>query len=286
MPITEEEIADLYRHRQNRDRERRDKQDEVSRVYNDRLIVDLPELDMAASSAAANLTETGIDQWGMRIASADPELDYALDGHIGSKESRDRQLNRKHAMTALFTQNTLKTRIHRPRARRLVAFAQAPVRIGWGDLGFKYGEGPKWMLKDPREVFPNPAIDIHDPLPDNVIYGRTVPASEAKKKWPDAVSDLNLRSVTGGDPILEIVTYDDAEELVVVIMASGRELSAHSPTGVAMVDSGFAPRAAVQELHREPNRIGICPWTVPGRIGLDELKGQFDGSSALYRTMA
>ncbi|MCP4959656.1 MAG: hypothetical protein GY925_10350, partial [Actinomycetia bacterium] len=219
MPISEDEIVDRYRHRQDLARERRTQQDEVSRVYNDRLIVDLPDLDMSASSAAANLTETGIDQWGMRIASADPELDYALDGQIGSKESRDRQLNRKHAMTALFTQNTLKTRIRRPRARHLVAFAQAPVRIGWGDLGLKFGRGPKWMLNDPREVFPNPTVDIHNPLPDNVIYGRTVPASEAKKKWPDAVTNLNLRSVTGGDPILEVVTYDDADELVIIIMA-------------------------------------------------------------------
>ena len=66
----------------------------------------------------------------------------------------------------------------------------------------------------------------------------------------------------------DLLEYADAEETVLIALGQARNTQEDPRSAV--------PGQDMVVLSRVPNRTGICPVVMPGRITLDRINGQFD----------
>lgn len=268
MSRTAEEILDLLRLRQIAQGEVIAKMREVKDAYEGDVIIPLPELDQANKPAVANLLHQGLEQMSMRIASTMPDVYYppvkpGMDIH--EKRARTRRL----ANIGWWQQNHLRVKMRR-RARWLVGYGAAPVIIR-PDMK---NEIPMWHLRDPLTTYPSAGLDAEDMQPIDCIFSFSRNLSWLKANYPQEIQGLWLGEAPKSDTLFSMVEYVDAEEMVLLVTSRTPPNLFATPT-----DRIYS---TWRELERFPNKLGMCPVVIPGRIGLDRRMSQFEGMLGMY----
>lgn len=253
--------------------------DEVRRMYYGEITVPLPELDANEKPAVANLLALGLDQIGMRVASVQPNV-IAPALRPGIQISVSKAEDRKMAVEGWREMNHLQQKMRR-RARFLVAYATAPVSIGPVSEDTSKRKMPFWRVRNPLCTFPAPMTDPDNIEPDWCIFHDRRPMSWVQQNYPDQFRMLHKGSNPNG--FFEILEYVDSEETVLVAIGSVKDATENRGYGSAPKSDGITEQVV---LDRIPNRIGICPVVVPGRITLDRPQSQFHQMIGMYQRAA
>lgn len=265
---TAEEILNLLKMRQLAQGIVINKMREIKDAYQGDVIIPLPELEQANKPAVANLLNQGLEQMSMRVASTMPDVYYPpLKPGVDLSEKMAR--NRRMANVAWWQQNHLRVKMRR-RARWLVGYGAAPVVIR-PDLK---NDIPMWHLRDPLTTYPAPCVDPDDMQPPDCIFSFTRTLQWVRANYSAQIRGLYLGPQPRGDMEVGLVEYIDADEMVLLACAPKP-----MTMGYQNDSEGFSTYA---ELERIPNRVGICPVVIPGRIGLDRRMSQFEGMLGMY----
>lgn len=250
--------------------------DDVRRHYNGDVTVPLPELDETERPAIPNLIAQGIDQFATRVASTMPNIYYpALRPGIQASENKAR--DRRLANLGWWEMNRMTTKIRR-RARHLTAYGMSAVSISPVSLDPNdKREIPFWRVRNPLATYPSPMVDPDNMEPSDCIFADHRPLGWLKNHYPRQMSVLYTGDASDSE-MFTVLEYLDAGETVLVVVGKERQKGQyHDPShGVA----------SSQVLDRLPNRAGVCPVIIAGRITLDRLQGQFDQMLGMYQREA
>lgn len=252
----------------------------VAEVYNGDVVLPLPELSAHAKATVTNITRQGLDQVAMRIASVMPNIEVPS-MRPGFARHDDLAADRRRAWLGMAEQNVLPL-LMGMRARWLLGYSQSPVRIA-PDFTRRQ---VRWRAMNPLSVYPAWVADRTDFAPPDVIHASRMRWKQLAERYPHAAWRLATFNRVGGewhtnpDDLVEILDYEDSNERICV--AVGRTIDPTLKDRPAFWE--VSPGHAVV-LHRTPNRIGRCPWVVPGRLTLDRLLGMFDGVVGMHHTM-
>jgi hypothetical protein len=239
-------------------------------AYNGDIIVPLPEMDRQEQAAVANLISTGLDQSAMRISSVMPNL-YFPPVKPGDRASEKRSFTRRDATLGWWEANKMPLKLRR-RARHMIGYASSPVVLR---PDRKRGIA-RWELRSPLSTYAAPTEDPDDITPLDCIFTFGRSYKWLQTNYPDRIAQLNTNGkAPAPHEIFEVVEYVDGEVTVMAVIGSKSDPFSTHMQGAAYV-----------ELERVPNRTGICPAVVPGRITLDRPMGQFDGLVGMYQMQA
>lgn len=273
-------IAGIYQDRRRDRGPLLEKMRAVTQVYNSDVAFPLPELSSQSSATVSNITQQGLDQMAMRIASVMPNLTVPS-VRPGFDKHDDAARDRQRAWLGMWQENRVQ-KILRRRSRWFLGYSQAPVAIR---PNFTLGRA-QWHPRSPLLTYPAHTTDPDDMRPSDAITVATCRYADLKRRYPDQAWWLAGRyspNVIGDDmspdqPV-DLVQWEDADERILI--ATIRDLHGRSP-----YDGADAPAHACGVLlERVPNRVGECTVVVPGRITLDKLVGAFDGIVGMYHTM-
>lgn len=233
----------------------------------------LPEIDdVSKRPAIANLMIQGIDQNAERIASLLPDIVYPSQ-KPGQKKADEYASIRRRANLGWWEMNALDVKMAR-RGRHLIAYAHSPALVMPDfDRGI-----PRWEPRNPLMTYPAPTIDPDDvEVPDCIFcYSKTLAYLESR--YPDAIARLARGDNPEPDDKYECLQYVDAFELSTFILGKAQR-----------TDDGYDWEfrgSEIEPLFRIPNRAGICPAVVAGRVTLDARKGQFDDMVGMFEAQA
>lgn len=258
-----EDIVRLYGERQKERHPVIARMTRIQQQYNGDVIVPLPELDKDEQSFVANMVTSGIDNYGMRVASVMPNL-TCPPINPRSKPSMDKAAIRRQAYLGWWEQNKLQIKLRR-RARHFVGYACSPVVVL---PDFKKGI-PRWEMRNPLSAYPAKSTDPDCLTPDDVIFATRWSAGALRRTWPDKLAGLVDRDTLDG-AMFEVLEYMDGEQIMMI--AHGENTWNHQHRAVA--------------LDSITNRTGVCPAVIPGRVTLDRASGQFDGILGMYQMQA
>lgn len=242
----------------------------VRDAYNGDVVIPLPELSRNEQSSVANLVALGLDQTAQRIASVLPDVEFPHLGRPSKKSERDAHNRRAVIRADWWHHNQVPIKMRR-RARHFIGYGTSPVMI----LPPRANEDrPTWMVRDPLNTYPAPTADPDDATPDDCIFEYKRRYDWLTERYPEAMSVIHRNDNIGPDAPFGLVEYVDAEEMVLLLVGHNR----------APWDT--AEGAPWVVLERIPNRAGMCPAVVPGRITLDRRTGQFDSVVGLYQQQA
>ena len=270
------DIASEYERRAKAQSEVHSRMREVARVYDDKTILPLPELNAAERPAVPNLTQQGLDQHAMRIASVLPQLDYPS-MRPGYKE-HDARAERRRRATLGWWEKSRMSLLLRKRARHLLGYSASPVLI----KPCSAYRSPKWHVRDPLTSFPNEWGEPDDLRPEDIIFSTTHSGAWIRARWPEAYQKLYKGESFGYEDEYTILEYYDADQMTMI--ALGRQPQDR--------DRGYGSRGPsiqtgqVVVLEHAPNRLGVTPVVMPKRVNLNGSKGQFDGILGMYQTEA
>lgn len=258
-----DQIVKLYRYREAQMGPDLARMRKILDMYNGDFVVPLPELAKDEQSAVANFLAVGLDQNAMRVA--DPTPNVQVPALKPMKKWQDKATEQRRAILGTFEQQGIKRKMRR-RARHLLGYGTAPVLIR------PHQGRATWELRSPLRTFAAACTDPDELHPDDVIF-------TVGRRW-DWLCDrypMSCRAVEAGpeprpDDLMEVLEYVDGDEWVTVLM------------GKAQFGGGV--KAPYVELERIPNRTGLCPAVIPGRISLDRQQGQFDSIVGMYMEMA
>ena len=280
MSISATEIHSLFEERRRNRGSLHREMDDVRRHYYGEITVPLPELDEYEKPAVANLFALGIDQMGMRIGSVTPAISsVAL--RPGFKGSEELALSRKLAVSGWWDMNAMKMK-NRRRGRFLVAYACSPVSISPVSEDCSKRRIPFWRVRNPLCTYPSQMHDPDNIEPDNVIFHDQKPLSWLTKTYPERMHYLHKGSNPDGS--FDVLEYADCDETVFVCLGTSKETNERRGFPGMNVNNDGITYAV--ELERIPNRAGICPVVVPGRVGLDRPQSQFSQMIGMYHRAA
>src|SRR5487761_2288750 len=207
-----------------------------------------------ARSASFNRMSTAKDFYNGDIAIPLPELD-------------------RHERPAVANHMTL---LNRRRPRHLTAYGMTVVSVlPVSDDPNEKRCSPHWRVRNPLDTFPAPMTNPDSMEPTFCIFRDRKTASWLNQRYPDA-----FMAVSRGKDIdtssIEVLEFLDMYETVLVAVGQERP-----QTDIYGRDIGGGQRTA-HILARVPNRIGIVPVVIAGRITLDRLQGQFDQTFGMY----
>lgn len=238
----------------------------ITGIYNGDHNLTLPELERGERPAVANLVATGIDQHATRIASTVPSIicPPLKPTKDGQKHADERRL----ALQAWWYENRIPLMLRR-RARHLIGLATSPVMLRPDSRR----QIPIWEERDPLSTFPAP-MRTGDMVPTDCIFSYRQTRAWLRTNYG---LDVGTGRDKGDDVLIDILSYVDADEYVMVAVGNSDRNDSPVPTNAEVV---------IQELSRTPNRIGTVPVVIPGRITLDRLQGQFDQIVGMYESQA
>lgn len=249
--------------------------------YNGDIAVPLPELERQEQIAIINFFNQGIDQHGARIASVMPNIIFPST-NPGQKKADDYADIRRKAALGWWDQNQMKLKLGR-RARSLIAYSSAPVSIH-PDSFLRI---PKWRVRDPLGTYPSPTTDPDEMTVQDCIFDFTRSIKWLEQNYPGAFDLLRIPRDSDPDTAITCIEYMDNEQITLI--AIGDRSGSHVVKGVRGRDSmptmpgdWHGTESAVL-LASVPNKAGICPVVVPGRVTLDRPMGQFDGLVGLFQ---
>lgn len=274
-----DEVLSLYTDRASHYRDLHDRMREVQRIYNNEASVDLPDMDRMEGSSAPNLLAQGVDQTAGRIASVVPMVTFSAD-EPGKRPAERRAATAQRVVQGWWQTDRLPMKL-KQRARHLIAYGMTPTVIRWNPKR----RMPTWHVRSPLETFPDPNVMTGTVVPGDVVfaYRRTCGWLCANGYEDQARAVMNHR----GDIrpmrdqellLLEYVDHDGTLLVVTDIPQSDNKdyYSLHTGSGVM--------RGTVLEWI--PASADCMPVTVPARINLDNVGGQYDGMIGMYYQQA
>lgn len=274
MPVSAEEIVQLYHSRRKTLSPRMARMEELRKAYMGDLSVPLPELDRTERPMVANLIAQGLDGTAQRIASTMPNvtcppLRPGFNNAEGAAETK------RNVIYGWWHMNKL-AKIQRKRARWLVGYSSAPVMIRPDPVR----SFPRWHERNPLTAFPPPGDDL-DPV--NMIFSFKKSLGWLRRIYPESIAGLDLgRPARDVSPDTEftILEYADHEVICQIVLGATPDVGDSNMYSQPM----GAPRHGRPWAQMDwlPNRAGICPVVNPTRVSLDEPVGQYDGLIGLY----
>lgn len=264
-----EEILNLYKARKLERGPVMDRMAKVADVYNGDVVVALESMDKTSEVWIANLLQQGMDQAALRISSTTPDVRF-LPEKEGVQLHINRANDKRDAVLAWWTLNKMGLKLRR-RARHLIGYGCTPVMV----RPHRKWEMPIWQTRNPLSTFPGLSHDPDDITPQDCIF-----SFRRSLKWLQDIFEEPMRNLYKGDQpkpsdTFEVLEYVDCNEHVLLCLGK--------PMGQWDQTDG---RLSAAELVRLPNRSGICPVVMPGRITLDRVQGAYDGIVGVYQMQA
>lgn len=269
MAPTFEQIVSLYSARKLERGPVLNRMARVAEVYNGDMVVSLEGVDPGQDVWIANLLQQGMDQAALRISSTTPDVRF-LPEKEGVQLHINRANDKRDAVLAWWTLNKMGLKLRR-RARHLIGYGSSPIMV----RPYRKWEMPIWQSRSPLATFPGFSHD-----PDDITPGDCIFSFKRTLRWLQEHYEEPMRLLWKGDypkpsDMFELLEYVDGE--VHVLGCLGK------PKGEWDQSDG---RLSVIELVRLPNRAGICPVVMPGRITLDRVQGAYDGIVGVYQMQA
>lgn len=252
-------------------------QREVQAVYDGEARIDLPDMDRSTGMSVPNLLAQGVDQMAARIASVTPMVAFASETP-GQRLSDRRARQSGRIVTGWWQADKfpLKTKT---RSRHLVAYGMAPALLRYDR---KAGR-PTWDVRNPLETYASEDIVPGCSTPTDVIfaYRRTIGWLKANGYGGQCREILapNLYDDLPPDTQMTVLEYVDRDGTMMV-------LTGHAQTSKDLPQM-FAPgtaRAVLCEF--SPNTSGTMCASVPTRLTLSRLGGQFNAMLGMYYQQA
>ena len=236
-------------------------------IYNGDFMVPLPQMDKVEKPAVANLIMQGIDQYSMRVASVTPNISFPILGETTAAVKR--AADQRRATQGWWRMNRY-GQLTRRRARHFTSYGMTIVSISpMSDDPKNCRSIPHWRVRNPLSSYPAPMLNPDAMEPEWCIFRDRQSMDWVNKRFPDAGFAISRGSNLQGQ-FVEVLEYvDDCETCLVAVSTSSGEKDWFGR------DMGNGARTA-EMLMRVPNRIGVCPVVIAGRITLDRMQGAFD----------
>jgi hypothetical protein len=242
----------------------------IADVYNGRAEVPLPDMEREERPAIPNLLQQGVDQMAGRITSVTPQVQFA------SAKPGIRKADRNaHAASQTVTGWWQSDRVmmkQKQRGRRLIAYGMTPTVLRWDYKEHR----PVWHVRHPLESFPSPDVQPGQVRPNDCIFSfkRTFGWMQANGYGQHAAQLVGSHQRPERDGIVTLLEYMDGDHTV--LMATGY----YSSSDLSYYEDNGNLRGVVLEAY--PNLTEQAPVTVPTRLTLDDMTGQFDGMIGMY----
>lgn len=278
MARTADEIVALFEDRRRVLSADRERMRLICSLYNNDVVVPLPELQRDELPAVVNLAKQGINQLSQRLGGVMPMMRY-VERDYGRKDTARKQAElRRKVNYGWWEANKMNLQM-RKRGRFLFAYASSPTVVR---PDFKTGM-PRWEQRSPLDTYASPRIDVTDFRPLDAMFAQIRTVGWVRDRYPEASAAFMQRR---HDDLVDIVEYFDADEVHYVASIRARSWwEAHEQaSGPGPID--MAPAGAGVTLTRIANRAEM-PWvTIAGNICLDKPVGQFDGLIGMYQAQA
>jgi hypothetical protein len=263
---TTEQILHLWKEREQRLSPLHKAAIEVRGAYYGDVLLPLPELDQSERPLVANLLLQGGEQKAMRVASTMPDVRYPS-SKPGKNTYDQRARDRRLINLAWWDIDKMKLKM-RKRARHMVFYAMSPVmlRPNFTD------KRPTWQIRNPLTTYA-PEMDVGDLTPEDVIFTFIKSFAWLQGRYPGHAAMFGDIQ----DAIFTVLEYQDADHTVML---------AHGQKETRNMYGQPTTEDITVELERVPNRAGRCTAIVPGRIGLEHPRGEFDGVVGLWQQQA
>lgn len=241
---------------------------EIADVYNGDVIVPLPGLERSEKAWVANLLQQGLDQAALRISSTTPDVRF-LPEKEGVQLHMNNAAKKRDAVLGWWTQNNMGLKLRR-RARYLIGYGSTPVMI----RPHRKWEMPIWQTRNPLHTFPAKSFDPDDIAVSDCIFAFKRTLAWLNENFPNSGGLISKGYDPKPSDAFEFLEYVDDQEHVLGVIGKPKD----------PWDTSGQPEAL--ELVRFPNRAGVCPVVVPGRITLDRQQGGYDGIVGAYMIQA
>ena len=267
---TAEQVLELYKDRMARYAGVHQGIQLIGSVYNGEVKVPLPDMEREEEPAVPNLLQQGVDQMAGRITSVVPSVTFASVKPGVRKHDRN-AISAASAVTGWWQLDRLSMK-QKQRGRRLIAYAMSPTVMRWNFTEHR----PFWQVRHPLETYPSPDLEPGKISPEDCIFAyRKTAGWMVANGYAEHLYRLVGEREVQRDAIVTIVEYIDAE--VTMLLATGYYPSTQYDTAWG---DGNALRGIVMREYRNP--IDMIPVTIPTRLTLDKMTGQFDNMLAMY----
>lgn len=259
----------------------------VKEIYEGKATVPLPDMNRTEESSVPNLLAQGVDQMAGRVASTMPMVSF-VSGTSGRRDQR-RAATAQRVVSGWWQNDRLSQKM-KHRARHLIAYGMAPcvVRLD------KRSKLPVWQIRNPLHTFPSSEYLPGTSYPNDVIfaYRRTVNWLIANGYEAHVRSLLPNTQRLPRDLRLLILEYVDPEGTTLyasTYLASGDRIGEWDDAGnwigtTTDFDGQAGPKIVV--LEHVPNPTDFPTVTIPERLGLENMAGQFNSMVGMFYQQA
>ena len=269
-----EDVLNLYRERRVHYEPLHSKMREIASIYNGNAVVPLPDMERSEHSSVPNLLASGVDQMAGRITSVSPSATFAsLKPGVRLYDRRAQDASR--TMTGWWQADSLPMKM-KSRGRRLIAYGMAPVVVRWDYDNNR----PTWKVRHPLEAMPSLDLEPGKTKPENCIFAYTKSAGFLKA----AGYESHLRMLTRDsqkmplDSQITLIEYLDGDMTMLLATSVQNQMNFYDP--------GYQSGLKAVILESFPNHSGVCPVSIPTRLTLDSMTGQFDQMIGMYYQQA
>lgn len=227
-----------------------------------------PELPPLTPSIIANT----IDQYGQRAGSVLPAIRCPAVDPSKQTGTRSREYAniRRRALTATYDASRMQLLL-RKAYRHLAGYATCCL-IVTPDFVKRQ---PRIEVRDPLNAYPDPRTGENFADPENVGFIFSKSSDWIMERYPET-RPLIGRYVRG-EQLWDMVEWVDADDCVIGLMG---------PQDTAFFRNITEPMRWSMELRRWPNRIGMVPAIIPGRVTLDRVASQLTHITGITDLMA
>lgn len=278
MPRSLDDILQLYKDRKAGYEPLHGKMRAIADVYNGRAVVPLPDMDRDERSSIPNLLQQGVDQMAGRITSVRPQCGFSS-AQPGIRKY-DRRAKAAADVIGGYWQMDRTMMKQKQRGRRLVAYGMAPTVIRWDYKEHR----PIWHIRHPLETLPSPDIQPGQITPTDCIFTfqRTVGWMEANGYGEHLSILIGRNNEVTRDTRVNILEYMDGDQTVLIATGHYR----NDGYDYDPANSYFDTVLKGVQLEWFPNLIDEIPVTIPTRLTLDKMTGQFDNMLGMYYQQA
>ena len=279
---TPEAIFALYVERQSQLQRVHTAMRAVKDIYEGKATVPLPDMNRTEESSVPNLLAQGVDQMAGRVASTMPMVSFAA----GTTRRDQRRAATAQRVVSGWWQNDRLSQKMKHRARHLIAYGMAPCVIRLD----KRTKLPVWQTRNPLHTFPSSDYLPGTSYPNDVIfaYRRTVNWLVANG-YENQVRMLFPRTKQlPRDLRLLVLEYVDPEGTMLCLssyLATSEAVGNWDMQGNWSVEGGTADTNVVV-LEYVPNPTDYPTVTLPERLGLENMAGQFNSMVGMFYQQA
>lgn len=278
MPRSLDDILQLYKDRKAGYEPLHGKMRAIADVYNGRAVVPLPDMDRDEHSSIPNLLQQGVDQMAGRITSVRPQVGFSS-AQPGVRKYDRRAKAAADVIGGWWQMDRLMMK-QKQRGRRLVAYGMAPTVIRWDYKDHR----PVWHMRHPLETLPSPDIQPGQISPTDCIFSfqRTVGWMQANGYGEHLSILIGRNNEVTRDTRINILEYMDGDQTSLIATGHYRNDGYdYDPT-----NAYFDTVLKGVQLEWFPNLIDEIPVTIPTRLTLDKMTGQFDNMLGMYYQQA